>query len=677
MATIYDWATQASGSTIVGSLTATAAEYQGQITIGTVTYGLIKYTFSGSPTLSSVIAGHRLTITGMINSLNNASGMIVYSADDSADTITVRSTVRTDATANETGASGTGTVTTAGAAVQKPSDSYIEQGFAAPGKPSDAYWNWVVSQMASIVQSVDSRASNIYAGPSQISSSSYADLDGAGVPYGLANTGSDQSWTASANDGAYETLGAGSNLDPIIKTGSDVLYILTHQQANGISKPIDFQLEIDGTPVQEVTNDTGSGGSAQIPFSYSWAHVESSVTVGTRDFDPQAARLTGLNATKVRATAIELPAQDDDLNNLVRAYTNEITAVSGFTSTSYADLTGFTTGSQAYQSGNKALILFGAECYGSNFLTLKLQKDGGTEIEYGTTQLNVTNRPRTVVFSRVADVTGSHTFKVQGKLQTTNSTAYSSGSNGYFGAIELPAEYNGDTLIRSVVDASDTGFTATSLTEIATSGSVTTNGHGFLMLLSGNVQAPGGSTSLTIQFKVDGGAHGSAYPMTASGADDFMCNLMLWVPALSAGSHTFSVDAQVSGGSWDFVGLQFAALEMPITDPDAGSAPTVTLTNTTGKKVELTYTGKASASNAALSFQVTENIDGGGAVADGKEFTFTPQANEDTPFAFRTVVDAPTSGSTAVYKLQGKIASGTANISAGDFMAREIAADGS
>ncbi len=147
MSTVFDWATESSGP-IVSGLTATAAEYVGPYILSGVTYGLIRYTFSGSPDLSGVLPGHVLNVSGFTNALNNASGLDINSVDNSADTITVRSTTRLDASADQTGASGSANVTTTGAAVQKPSDPKIEQGFKTPEKPSDAYWNWLIQSIA-------------------------------------------------------------------------------------------------------------------------------------------------------------------------------------------------------------------------------------------------------------------------------------------------------------------------------------------------------------------------------------------------------------------------------------------------------------------------------------------------------------------------------------------------
>ena len=145
MATITDFGTE-SGTVRVASVTPTAAEYTGALTLGTVTYGLIKYTFSAVD-LSPVIVGDALTVAGFTNAENNAAGLIVTAISNVDNTLTVRSTVRTDANKDETGISGTGSVLATAAAIQKPSDNWIKQGFKAPQKPSAEFWNWVITEI--------------------------------------------------------------------------------------------------------------------------------------------------------------------------------------------------------------------------------------------------------------------------------------------------------------------------------------------------------------------------------------------------------------------------------------------------------------------------------------------------------------------------------------------------
>lgn len=139
------WASS-DGSAIVGSLVATAAQWQSNITQSGVQYGVIRFSFSGSPNLSAVIAGHVLTITGMSNANNNGENMEIYAANNTSDTIDVLMTERTSSADDETGSTGAGSVTDTGARRKKPSASKIGMGFRVPEKISDGHLNWLFNR---------------------------------------------------------------------------------------------------------------------------------------------------------------------------------------------------------------------------------------------------------------------------------------------------------------------------------------------------------------------------------------------------------------------------------------------------------------------------------------------------------------------------------------------------
>ena len=139
------WATD-TGSSIVGSLVPTAAEYQSTIVQSGATYGLIKYSFSGSPNLSGVLAGHRLTVAGFTNALNNGT-RVIYSANDTTDEIIVLHTGRTSNSLDETGITGTGSVASGAAVKSEPSTAKKAQGFLTPEKISDGQLNWLINDI--------------------------------------------------------------------------------------------------------------------------------------------------------------------------------------------------------------------------------------------------------------------------------------------------------------------------------------------------------------------------------------------------------------------------------------------------------------------------------------------------------------------------------------------------
>lgn len=144
------WAS-AAGANVVTGLTATAAQWQSNTTESRVQYGLIKYTFSGSPTLSAVLAGHRLVIAeGQFTNPENTGSLYIVSADNTAKTITVRMTNRLDNSLDETGATASASVINSGASTQAPSTSKQAQGFVSGEKVNAALFNWKLNQLDTI-----------------------------------------------------------------------------------------------------------------------------------------------------------------------------------------------------------------------------------------------------------------------------------------------------------------------------------------------------------------------------------------------------------------------------------------------------------------------------------------------------------------------------------------------
>jgi hypothetical protein len=147
---VFNWATS-TGGLVVGPLTITAAQWVENQQDGDVLYGLIRYTCSGSPALSGVLQSHRLDVSGFTNALNNGVHYIV-SADNVGKTITVRMTARTDATADQAGASATGNVYDIGALLQKPSPQKQAQGYIPSEKPNAQQLNWMLNAFGNWTQ---------------------------------------------------------------------------------------------------------------------------------------------------------------------------------------------------------------------------------------------------------------------------------------------------------------------------------------------------------------------------------------------------------------------------------------------------------------------------------------------------------------------------------------------
>lgn len=144
-AKLPQWATN-TGTNILTGLTATAAEWQSNVTSGSVTYGVIRYTFSGSPDLSTVTAGHTLNVTtGFTNAENKVSGAEILTVNNASDWVEVKSWERLSNALDETGVSATSTtITSTAARIMEPSTAKKGVGLLSPEKPSDGVLNWLL-----------------------------------------------------------------------------------------------------------------------------------------------------------------------------------------------------------------------------------------------------------------------------------------------------------------------------------------------------------------------------------------------------------------------------------------------------------------------------------------------------------------------------------------------------
>ena len=592
MTDISNFATK-TGSDIVTGLTATAAEYQGLLVQGQITYGLIQYTFSGSPDLSTVLQGHNLNVSSFSNAGNNGSGMYIQSFSNVDKTITVKMTERTNNSEDETGASASATVTTAGAAIKEMSVAYNAEGFKVGNKVSDGHMNWIITQQQALIDAASARSAHVYAGASMISSSTFANLDGAGVPFAFERTASDVSWSASANDGAYENVGVDLTLG--LKGGYKVLHVVTGETTNAANGPTEVRFVADSSTINTI-DATPFAAQTQTTSLFSYAALSGALT-GSIDFEIDAIRNTGRAATKLRAYAVELPSVDDDSNALVQEFTTSLTSTT--VGSTYTDITG-ATATGTFQSGNKALILFGnsqrtnvGNATTSRTRQYRLMRDGsevhGWDSIAGSPISLLNMQGGFDELTRIEDVTGAHTFKIQAKKHSGTDQIMADSGNGYFGMIELPTTLNSDTLLRAVVDVADTQYTDASYTEIETTGSVTCNGHPVLIMLSGHFYGtPNGATDLIqfIKFQIDGVDVDSEYSMRHDSSNNSRYGtLMILVDSVTAGAHTFSFEAYKSQGiGFRYYDAQFSVIEFPLSDPAAGDAPSVTVTSATGKK---------------------------------------------------------------------------------------------
>lgn len=661
-ADIKNFAT-ASGGNVASDLNFTGAVFIRNVIDGRFEYAEIKY-FTADD-LAGVLPGHKLTVSEFEHANNNGTNMHIL--DVLPDGLIVRMVERTSALEDETGVEVTGDVTTSGAEIKPFSIAKNALGAALGEKWSAGNQNFVIRSQQDIINAQDekiteltARSASVYAGMSIVSSPTYSYMTGGGFNWVFSGISSDQLWSASMNDGAFESF-AGINIDLTTSSNNKVFHFFTYEQASGMSRPVEPRLQINGSTVHTIqSNVSGHATETQAQCAFSYPFLYSSPAGAAYDFDVQALRYTGLSASKARAWAFEL--QKDYIATLTTGITQGTLATGPA-----VDLAGYSITQTFTQS--KALVLIGSPTINSSNGSpvnpgYMLTKAGVTQASwYMPSSPSTAQTAGTMIaFNRMVDVSGSTNLKLQGNC-LQNTQYFSAGNGGYFGVIELPNAFNGDTLMRHF-SADISSFSNTTYAEQATTGAVTTNGHPVVLMLSGMIIQS--NRTVSAQFQIDGVDEGAEYQFTHVGGG--VVNIMI-AAEVPAGTHTFRVLMKVSNAfAMTPYGLQFAAFEMPSGSIGSGDEPTIELINTTGKKVELQYTGSVTAdANSVFSIQAMQD-----GVAAGNPFSFDATASKSLPFAFRTVIDGPDAGNDPVYQLQAKTSSGSVIVNPGDFTAREI-----
>lgn len=154
------------GSTILSGATITDIDYDSSDTVGNVTYYYLTFTFSGSPSLASVLVGYTLECSGASNSVNNGRFEIT-AVDDGADTVTVKTTTATSAANDETGLSATGNIYDDGARNNPLSVAKNAQGALAGESIADGHYNYNLNELGNLVNQIYQRINdpNFQIGP--------------------------------------------------------------------------------------------------------------------------------------------------------------------------------------------------------------------------------------------------------------------------------------------------------------------------------------------------------------------------------------------------------------------------------------------------------------------------------------------------------------------------------
>lgn len=676
-ADITNFATQA-GTTVVGSLTATAAQFNSLRVEGLITYGLIDYTFSGSPDFSAVLQGHTLTVTGFTNANNNGSGMAIHAVNNTTKVLTVKMVERTSSSEDETGASATGTVVTSGAQIKELSVAKNAQGFVTAEKVSSGHLNWILSEQNALITLNTIRGGYARVDTNTLTSTTFADLDSALENFGYYYFTPGVSWSASANDGAYESVAVGFTMTS--DSNSQTILLLTGNSPDNSVGPFDPRIKVDGTTIVTFITAPFAAIETYTQATNCFGFAKLTDQTGFFSLTTEAKRRTGGSASTLRLHAIDVPDLDQTSTALIRA-TSTLTETS-FTSSTYADITGATA--TATFTHSNALVLYGASFKHSTETTgqqvyrmYKLLRDATTIFSTDTAayMLSTADRGYFDTFARIVPVTGAHTIKMQANRPSgTGTTKIAADGNGYFTVIELPDTWDGDTLVRSSTAVDGANYTNGTYATRGTLSSIACNGHPLLLCLSGHLYAANNGASVCtvdIKFQVDAGDVGDAFSFKVENTSNYSSgrHLFVLVDGLAAGSHDFTVQVKSNGGfGYNMYDCTFMAIEFPQVEAPSTTPAAIDLTSTTGKKVQISHRGTVTpTANSTLTLRATAD---GSAVGNEEEYSLT--AGTATKIDFMTVADAEAAGSDVTYKIQAKISTGRASIPASDFITQEM-----
>lgn len=111
-------------------------------TITNISPFVMRLAFSGSPSLTSIVKGFQLDVSGCTNPIHDGTFEIAENPDNTAKTIDIYNFLIEDASQNESGSPGTAVASQNAAVIQAPSDAAIAAG-ALNGQRFPAAWlNW-------------------------------------------------------------------------------------------------------------------------------------------------------------------------------------------------------------------------------------------------------------------------------------------------------------------------------------------------------------------------------------------------------------------------------------------------------------------------------------------------------------------------------------------------------
>lgn len=139
--TILNFANGLTNTTIVGGLVLTTVAFQSLQTYGINTnVPVFRLSFSGSPNLSTVLEGHKITVTGCTNALNNGT-FLVMAKNNTAKTIDIINFSTKDNTYDESGLTASAVVKSGTPIKHSFTSEKLNLGFVMGEKATDGQFN--------------------------------------------------------------------------------------------------------------------------------------------------------------------------------------------------------------------------------------------------------------------------------------------------------------------------------------------------------------------------------------------------------------------------------------------------------------------------------------------------------------------------------------------------------
>lgn len=648
------WAS-ANGSVVLSSLNIESIE--------NVSPFVNRVTFSGSPTLTSIVKGFQLVVSGCTNSIHDGTFEIAQNPDNTNKTIDIYNFLVEDSSQDEASSPGTAIAKQNAALKQEPSAAAVAAGMLNGQRPAAGVLNWIFSQYARVKMSV------VNVGYSTIASSTYVPIGGEGIT--VCPIQSASAWGSTIGVNGTPTDVTSSTISPKTTAGSIVIV--------GSSFAADYAgTDNNGRTMLNINGSALTGAnllwlpaekSAQSHF-----HLITSATGGIENFKQQAYSngvITDIVTSSGRTWAAEFAStaaagtasktsnQNSSLTDTYETITSLSVTISPTNNPVLLLYTGnFGLGAAGYTTG------FRFTDGSTNWGEWLYRNDPGAGTAYGAAMAWLTE-----------SLNGSKTFYGQFKSVTGDVLNV---QNQVLHAIEITGDVQqakpaGTCAVTSTEATITDGTTPLSLTFTpASSGK-------YLAILTFYGERTAGSNFLSAIKIKQGSTVLCNVPHERETASGYKSPVTLVAPTgrLTAGtSYIFTATAQAGAGTtYDLKNCALFLIEcQEVTASFSGEGATASLSNVAEGRTEVTLDSQfVCSTDDAFSLALIENVNGAGEVTV-KEWILTAPGTADQLLPLRWVRPTNlTAGDNVTYRVDAKKATGEVIMAdGGQFSVKEV-----